>query len=101
MTTTTSNSGKGLAKQGKKVLLIDAQGSLTASLGYNDDPPFPGKADGGHHQPGRVCKTAFSDDERNLIVNYAFKLNDMEKTRELAEHIYSGKYVPDYFGGKS
>ncbi len=34
------------------------------------------------------AKTAFSDDERNLIVNYAFKLNNMEKTRELAEHIY-------------
>ncbi len=34
------------------------------------------------------AKSAFSDDERNLIVNYAFKLNDMEKTRELAEHIY-------------
>ena len=33
-------------------------------------------------------KTAFSSDERDLIVNYAFKLNDMEKTRELAEHIY-------------
>ena len=33
-------------------------------------------------------KTAFSDEERNLIVNYAYKLNDMEKTRELAEHIY-------------
>lgn len=35
-TTTTSNLGIGLAKQGKKVLLIDAdaQGSLTASLGY-------------------------------------------------------------------
>lgn len=34
-TTTTSNLGIGLAKQGKKVLLIDAdaQGSLTASLG--------------------------------------------------------------------
>lgn len=31
---------------------------------------------------------AFSDDERNLIINYAHKLNDMEKTRELAEHIY-------------
>ena len=30
----------------------------------------------------------FSDDERNLIVNYAHKLNDKEKTRELAEHIY-------------
>ena len=34
------------------------------------------------------AKTAFSDDERSLIVNYAFKLGDMEKTRELAEHIY-------------
>ena len=35
-TTTTSNLGVGLAKQGKRVLLIDAdaQGSLTASLGY-------------------------------------------------------------------
>ena len=34
-------------------------------------------------------QSAFSDDERNLIVNYAFKLGDMEKTRELAEHIYA------------
>ena len=35
-TTTTSNWGVGLVTQGKKVLLIDAdaQGSLTASLGY-------------------------------------------------------------------
>lgn len=35
-TTTTSNLGIGLVRQGKKVLLIDAdpQGSLTASLGY-------------------------------------------------------------------
>lgn len=37
-TTTTSNLGIGLAKQGKKVLLIDAdaQGSLTASLGFQE-----------------------------------------------------------------
>ena len=37
-TTTTANLGIGLAKEGKKVLLIDAdsQGSLTASLGYKD-----------------------------------------------------------------
>ena len=30
-------------------------------------------------------KTIFTSDERNLIVNYAYKLNDMDKTRELAE----------------
>ena len=37
-TTTTGNLGIGLAKQGKKVLLIDAdpQGSLTASLGFQE-----------------------------------------------------------------
>ena len=37
-TTTTSNLGIGLAKQGKRVLLIDAdaQGSLTASLGFKE-----------------------------------------------------------------
>ena len=35
-TTTTVNLGLGLARQGKRVLLVDvdAQGSLTASLGY-------------------------------------------------------------------
>ena len=37
-TTTTGNLGIGLVKQGKKVLLIDAdpQGSLTASLGFQE-----------------------------------------------------------------
>ena len=37
-TTTTLNLGAGLAMQGKKVMLIDAdpQGDLTVSLGYND-----------------------------------------------------------------
>ena len=37
-TTTTGNLGIGLAQKGKKVLLIDAdaQGSLTASLGYKE-----------------------------------------------------------------
>lgn len=37
-TTTTSNLGIGLAKQGKRVLLIDAdaQGSLTANLGFKE-----------------------------------------------------------------
>ena len=37
-TTTAGNLGIGLAKMGKKVLLVDAdaQGSLTASLGYRE-----------------------------------------------------------------
>ena len=37
-TTTTGNLGIGLAKRGKRVLLIDAdaQGSLTASLGFTE-----------------------------------------------------------------
>ncbi len=56
--------------------------------GSNDEPPFPGTAGGGIINRLEYAKTAFSDDERNLIVNYAYKLNDMEKTRELAEHIY-------------
>lgn len=41
-TTTTSNLGIGLVQQGKRVLLVDvdAQGSLTASLGYPDSDSF-------------------------------------------------------------
>jgi chromosome partitioning protein len=37
-TTTAANLGIGLAREGRKVLLIDAdaQGSLTASLGYSE-----------------------------------------------------------------
>lgn len=31
--------------------------------------------------------TVFTDDERNLIVNYNYKLDDMEKTRKLAEKL--------------
>ena len=31
--------------------------------------------------------TVFTDDERNLIVNYNYKLDDMEKTRKLAENL--------------
>ena len=43
-TTTTSNLGIGLAKQGKRVLLIDAdaQGSLTASLGFHEPDKLEG-----------------------------------------------------------
>ena len=44
-TTTTVNVGIGLAREGKKVLLIDAdpQGSLTASLGYEEERLEAGK----------------------------------------------------------
>ena len=42
-TTTTVNLGIGLARQGKKVLLIDAdaQGNLTDSLGWNEPDKLP------------------------------------------------------------
>lgn len=33
-------------------------------------------------------RSVFSSDEKNLIVNYAYKMDDMDKTRELAEHLY-------------
>ena len=42
-TTTTINLGIGLARQGKKVLLIDAdaQGNLTDALGWNEPDALP------------------------------------------------------------
>ena len=42
-TTTTANLGIGLAMQGKKVLIIDAdpQGDLTISLGWRDNDNLP------------------------------------------------------------
>ena len=39
-------------------------------------------------------KNIFTSEERNLIVNYAYKLDDMDKTRELAEKLaYRGQYA--------
>lgn len=44
-------------------------------------------------------KTIFTSDERNLIVNYAYKLNDMDKTRELAEKLaYQLEYAQQDVG---
>lgn len=41
-----------------------------------------------------VEKNIFTSEERNLIVNYAYKLDDMNKTRELAEKLaYREQYV--------
>ena len=57
-TTTTANLGIGLAKNGKRVLLIDAdaQGSLTASLGYTE----PDKMD---YTLATIFARAISDEE--------------------------------------
>lgn len=39
-------------------------------------------------------KNIFTSEERNLIVNYAYKLDDMDKTRELAEKLaYREQYA--------
>ena len=44
-------------------------------------------------------KTIFTSDERNLIVNYAYKLDDMNKTRELAEKLaYQLEYAQQDVG---
>lgn len=44
-------------------------------------------------------KTIFTSDEQNLIVNYAYKLNDMDKTRELAEKLaYQHEYAQQDVG---
>ena len=44
-------------------------------------------------------KTIFTSDERNLIVNYAYKIDDMDKTRELAEKLaYQIEYAQQDVG---
>ena len=44
-------------------------------------------------------KNIFTSDERNLIVNYAYKIDDMDKTRELAEKLaYQIEYVQQDVG---
>ena len=46
-----------------------------------------------------VEKTIFTSDERNLIVNYAYKLDDMDRTRELAEKLaYQLEYAQQDVG---
>ena len=44
-------------------------------------------------------KTIFTSDDCNLIVNYAYKLDDMDKTRELAEKLaYQFEYAQQDMG---
>lgn len=44
-------------------------------------------------------KNIFTSDERNLIVNYAYKIDDMDKTRELAEKLaYQLEYAQQDVG---
>lgn len=44
-------------------------------------------------------KTIFTSDERNLIVNYAYKFDDMDKTRELTEKLtYQLEYAQQDVG---
>ena len=44
-------------------------------------------------------KNIFTSDERNLIVNYAYKLDDIDKTRELAEKLaYQIEYAQQDVG---
>ena len=73
--TTTLNLGVGLVKQGKRVLLIDAdpQGSLTASLGYVEP-----------------------DDIGTTLATIAVREEKEHSAVEKVKFVYSEKYDPMY-----
>ncbi len=64
-TTTCENLGVGLAMEGKKVLLVDAdpQGSLTVSMGWKDPDDPKGKVAEAYHS---IAKGVLADAEKRL-----------------------------------
>ena len=70
-TTTTSNLGIGLARQGKKVLLIDAdtQGSLTASLGIREPDRL-------EITLATIMGNIINDEEVSKLICISCRLND-------------------------
>jgi len=67
-TTTCANLGIGLAKNGKKVLLVDAdaQGSLTASVGYPQPDKVAGNA-GNRHGEGAGPKRPYPNGKESTL----------------------------------
>ena len=57
-TTTTLNLGAGLVREGKRVLLVDAdpQGDLTTSLGWQDGDRLEATLGTGWERPSRMCR---------------------------------------------
>ena len=60
-TTTTVNLGIGIAKQGKKVLLVDTdpQGDLTTSLGWTDQDNLPVRLSTQMEKPSMTSRLTF------------------------------------------
>ena len=70
-----------LKRRGIKPIIGSGRASISACASMTARALSPAKQAEGIINRLEFAKTAFSDDERNLIVNYAFKLNDMKKTR--------------------
>ena len=85
--TTTLNLGVGLARQGKKVLLIDAdpQGSLTASLGYVEPDDIGTTL-------ATIMMNIINDEEigeEEGILHHEEQLDLLPANIELMPHLYS------------